>query len=529
MNYINSVWLNNNILLLLFIIVVVLILFFCCCLLIIILVRIRKKTTDLELLKIKETAVREAEQIVEKSKILAKVNVVELREKFESEVKNRRHGFENFEKRLFNKEEILNKRLDSLNSKYDFLDKKEKEINELKNVVTQKIKIFDDKIDKQIEQLQTIAHLTKEDAKKMLLKRLEDNLIDESGILIKNYLEKVQETVKEKSQKIISVAIQRYSSDFVNEKVAFVIPLPNDEMKGRIIGREGRNIRSIEAVLGVNILVDDTPESIVISCFDPIRREIGRQVMEKLILDGRIHPARIEEIAKKVKDNLEKEIITIGNDTVLKIGLRNVSQQVIKLIGRLKYRYSFSQNVLEHSIETSYFMGMIAVELELNENKAKRIGLLHDIGKAIDHEIEGTHAAIGADILSKNNEDIDTINAVASHHNEIEPNNVYSILVNACDALSASRPGARSESTELYLKRLRKLESIGIEFKGVDNCFAFQAGRELRVIVSPKKITDEGAYSIARDICLKIEKEVNYPGKIQVTVVRETRCISYAK
>jgi ribonuclease Y len=300
-------------------------------------------------------------------------------------------------------------------------------------------------------------------------------------------------------------------------------------MKGRIIGRDGRNIRSLEAATGVNILIDDTPEAVVISCFDPVRKEIGRQVLERLISDGRIHPTRVEEIAKKVRKDVEKEIMDAGGNAALEIGIQGISPHLIKLLGRLKYRYSFSQNVLKHSLETAYFMGMIAAELGLNEQMARRIGLLHDIGKAVDHELEGSHAAIGADLLRKNGEDPIVVNAVAAHHGEVESTSIYSVLVSACDALSASRPGARSETTELYLKRLEQLENISNSFEGVESSYALQAGREVRVVVEPEKITDEKAQCLARDICLRIEKEMNYPGKILVTVIRETRSINYAK
>ena len=490
----------------------------------------RKKRFDTELRRMKNDAIKTAGRIVHEAKILSKANSMELREKFESEIKNRRRGFDNIEKKLGHKEDLLDKRLDSLNSKYDFLDKKEKEIGTLKEKVVQKSEELSEKISQQMKELQIISRLKEEDAKQLLLKRLENNLKEESGVLIKNEIERAKELANVEAQRIIVSAIQRYASDCVYERTTNTIALPNEEMKGRIIGRDGRNIRAIESATGVNILVDDTPEVVIISCFDPIRREVGKQVIEKLIVDGRIHPGRIEEIVKKVQDEIDKDVSNTGYEAVLKMGIKNVSEPVVKLIGRLKYRYSFSQNVLNHSVETAHFMDMIAAELHLDRHKARKIGLLHDIGKAIDHEIEGSHASIGADFLNKHGEeDPNVINAVASHHEEIEQDNVYSVLVSACDALSASRPGARTESTELYLKRLKKLEEIATEFEGVTSCFAFQAGRELRVVVSPEKISDEMAYSVARDICLRVEKEVVYPGSIQVTVIRETRCIEYAK
>ena len=300
-------------------------------------------------------------------------------------------------------------------------------------------------------------------------------------------------------------------------------------MKGRIIGREGRNIRALEAATGVNILIDDTPEAVVISCFDPIRKEIARRLLEKLISDGRIHPTRIEELIKKIRKEIDEEVFDAGEKAVLDCGVQGVPKQIITLLGRLQFRFSFSQNVLKHSIETAAFMGTIAAELGLDEQKARRIGLFHDIGKAVDHEIEGTHAAIGADILRKHNEAKDVINAVAAHHEEVEGTSIYAVLANACDALSASRPGARSETTELYLKRLEQLENIANEFTGVESCFALQAGREIRVVVQPEKISEAQAQVLSRDICGRIEKEMNYPGQIKVTVIRETRSVDYAK
>ena len=324
-------------------------------------------------------------------------------------------------------------------------------------------------------------------------------------------------------------AIQRYSGDCTYERTTATIPLPNDEMKGRIIGREGRNIRAMEAATGVNILIDDTPEAVVISCFDPIRKEIARRLMEKLISDGRIHPTRIEELIKKISREIDEEVFSVGERAVLDCGLHGVPKALINLLGRLQFRFSFSQNVLKHSIETAAFMGAMAAELKLDEQKARRIGLFHDIGKAVDHEVEGTHAAIGADLLRKYNENKDVINAVAAHHCEVEATSIYGILVNACDALSASRPGARSETTELYLKRLEQLETIAKEFPGVDSCFALQAGREVRVVVQPEKVSEAQANLMARDICLRIEKEMNYPGQIKVSIIRETRAVEYAK
>ncbi len=479
--------------------------------------------------KIKEDAVKEAEHLIREAKVAAKSENLKLKEEFEGEAKERRKELNKAEQRLDSREQSLDKKFDALDARYNLIEKREKELDNLKEKLELKESELQDKVNREIEELQRIAELDKETAKKILFEKLDSELKHEAGSMIRDSYERAKEKAEEESQRIIVSAIQRYASECTYERTTATIPLPSDEMKGRIIGRDGRNIRALESVTGVNILIDDTPEAVVISCFDPVRKEIGRIVLERLIEDGRIHPTRVEELYKKVKKEVEKDILNAGGTAVLDSGIQGISPQLIKLIGRLKFRYSFSQNVLKHSMECAYFMGMIAAELGLDEQKARRIGLLHDIGKAVDHEIEGSHAAIGADILRKNGEDPVVINAVASHHDEVEATSVYAVLVSACDALSASRPGARSETTELYLKRLEQLEQIAKSYDGVESCFALQAGREVRVIVEPNKIDDGSAQSLARDICLRIEKEMNYPGKIQVTIIRETRAISYAK
>ena len=382
---------------------------------------------------------------------------------------------------------------------------------------------------RQIDELERITELDRESAKNLLLEKLRGEVENECGILIRNIVDEAKQKAERESQRLLVYAIQRYAGECTYERTTATIPLPSDEMKGRIIGREGRNIRALEAATGVNILIDDTPEAVVISCFDPIRKEIARRLLEKLISDGRIHPTRIEDLIKKIRKEIDEEVFDAGEKAVLDCGVQGVPKPIINLLGRLQFRFSFSQNVLKHSIETAAFMGAIAAELGLDEQKARRIGLFHDIGKAVDHEIEGTHAAIGADILRKHNEAKDVINAVAAHHEEVEGTSIYAILANACDALSASRPGARSETTELYLKRLEQLENIANEFSGVESCFALQAGREIRVVVQPEKISEAQAQVLSRDICSRIEKEMNYPGQIKVTVIRETRSVEYAK
>ena len=384
-------------------------------------------------------------------------------------------------------------------------------------------------IAQQVDELERISSLDRESAKQIILEKLKGEVENECGLLVRDILDEAKQRAERESQLLLVHAIQRYAGDCTYERTTATIPLPNDEMKGRIIGREGRNIRALEAATGVNILIDDTPEAVVISCFDPIRKETARRLMEKLISDGRIHPTRIEDLIKKIRKEIDEEVFDMGERAVLDCGLHGVAKPLINLLGRLQFRYSFSQNVLKHSIETAAFMGAIAAELGLDEQKARRIGLFHDIGKAVDHEMEGTHASIGADLLRKHNENKDVINAVAAHHGEVEATSIYAVLANACDALSASRPGARSETTELYLKRLEQLENIAKDFNGVDSCFALQAGREVRVVVQPEKVTEAQAQLMARDICQRVEKEMNYPGRIQVTVIRETRSVEYAK
>ena len=489
----------------------------------------RKDSAVGEASRVREDTKREAEHILREAKVSAKSEILKLKEDFETETRERRKELNKLEQRLDLREENLDKKFDVLDARYEVIEQKEKEVAKQKERINAKEEDLQEKIEKQIGELQRIAELDRETARKILFDKLENELKHEAGILIRGIQEKTKEKAEQEAQEILVTAMQRYSSECTYERTAATIPLPGDEMKGRIIGRDGRNIRALESVTGVNILIDDTPEAVVISCFDPVRKEVGRIVLERLIADGRIHPTRVEEVTKKVRKEVDKDIMNAGGTAVLDAGVQGLSQQLIKLIGRLKFRYSFSQNVLKHSLETAYFMGMIAAELGLDEQKAKRIGLLHDIGKGVDHEIEGTHAAIGAEILRKNGEDPEVVNAVAAHHEEVDPTSPYAILVSACDTLSASRPGARSETTELYLKRLNQLEEIAIGFDGVESCFALQAGREIRVVVEPDKITDDTAQALTRDICLKIEKEMNYPGKIQVTVIRETRSIEYAK
>ena len=479
--------------------------------------------------KMKQEAKKEADQILREARVTAKADVVKLKEAFEDEIRDRRREQQIAEKRLAQKEENLDRKEDSLDSKVRNLEKKEHDIEVLKERLTGKEEDLKKLYASQVTELERISGMDRETAKNLILEKLKGEVDNECGILIRNILDEAKQRAERESQKLMISAIQRYAGDCTYERTTATIALPNDEMKGRIIGREGRNIRALEAATGVNILIDDTPEAVVISCFDPIRKETARRLLEKLISDGRIHPTRIEELVKKIRKEIDEELFEYGEKAVLDASVQGVPKALLPLLGRLHFRFSFSQNVLKHSIETAAFMGAIAAELGLDEQKARRIGLFHDIGKAVDHEIEGTHAAIGADILRKYNEAKDVINAVAAHHGEVEGTTVYAALASACDALSASRPGARSETTELYLKRLEQLEQIANDFQGVESCFALQAGREIRIVVQPEKISEAQAQVMARDICNRIEKEMNYPGQIKVSIIRETRSVEYAK
>ena len=479
--------------------------------------------------KLKRDAQKEADQILREARVTAKADVVKLKEAFEDEIRDRRREQLSAEKRLAQKEENITRKEDSLDAKVRNLEKKEHDLEAAKERLANKDEELKKLIANQVTELERISGMDRETAKGLILEKLKGEVENECGILIRNTLDEAKQRAERESQKLMISAIQRYAGDCTYARTTATIPLPNDEMKGRIIGREGRNIRALEAATGVNILIDDTPEAVVISCFDPIRKETARRLLEKLISDGRIHPTRIEELVKKIRKEIDDELFEYGEKAVLDASVQGVPKALLPLLGRLHFRFSFSQNVLKHSIETAAFMGAIAAELGLDEQKARRIGLFHDIGKAVDHEVEGTHAAIGADILRKYNEAKDVINAVAAHHGEVEGTSVYAALTNACDALSASRPGARSETTELYLKRLEQLETIANDFPGVESCFALQAGREIRVVVQPEKINENQAQVMARDICGRIEKEMNYPGQIKVTIIRETRSVEYAK
>jgi len=384
-------------------------------------------------------------------------------------------------------------------------------------------------IDENKTKLQRIAGMTEAEARVTLLARVEADVHNEVGGLIRRLQAEARDTAEREAQKIVTLAIQRYAASHASEMMTCSVALPNDDMKGRIIGREGRNIRAIEAATGINILVDDTPEAVVISGFDPVRREVARLSLERLIQDGRIHPARIEEVVAKAKDEIDECIRQAGEEAIYKLGIQGFEPELIRTLGRLKFRSSYSQNVLMHSVEVAQLMGVMAAELGLDVMLAKRIGLLHDIGKALDHDIEGSHALIGADLLRRLGESAVVVNAVAAHHDDVPGESLYAILASAGDAISASRPGARSETTDIYVKRLEKLEAIADGFPGVEKSYAIQAGREVRVVVQPEKVNEHEAMAMARNICKKIESDLQYPGQIRVMVVRETRSVEYAR
>ncbi|NMA43477.1 MAG: ribonuclease Y [Oligosphaeraceae bacterium] len=488
---------------------------------------LRQAQEEAELLR-KNTKL-ESEVILKEAKVRAKEEVIAAKEEFENSCTHRKNELQKAELRLENKEENLDKKIQQADKRLEELEERDLRLRQDREQLQRRQNELDEKIQRQTKELERVANLSQEEAKDILLRRLEDSLVSERGSMIRRFQEEGRQRLLQESQEIMLTAMQRYAGDVAYERTTSTIPLPSEDMKGRIIGREGRNIRSIEAATGCNILIDDTPEAVVVSCFDPVRKEIGRIAMERLVADGRIHPTRIEEIVSKVSKEVDNEIQKAGQEAVEKLGLTRIRPNIVSLLGSLKYRYSYSQNVLMHSIEVASLMGIIAAQLGLDERKARRAGLLHDIGKAVNHEVEGSHAIIGADLLKRAGEDEEVVNAVAAHHEEVDKTSLLGILVNICDTLSAGRPGARSETTELYLKRLEQLEGIGNSFDGVETCYAIQAGRELRVIVQPEKIDEDAAAVLARDMAERIEKEMRYPGTIKVSVIRETRSVEVAK
>ena len=476
-----------------------------------------------------EAARRDAEDMLREARLKTQDEVFKGREQFEAETRDRRQELSEMEKRLLQREANLDRKVDLFERKVEEVAKREIRVMDRENEL-HRIQSEIDELKRLTQQeLQRVSGLSSDDARRHLLGRLEEDIRAEGAAMARRILEDAKHEAEREAKRTITTAIERCAANHVQTITSCTISLPNEEMKGRIIGREGRNIRAFEAATGINVVIDDTPQAVVLSGFDPVRRELARQTLERLIADGRINPARIEEEVGKVGGELEELIHKAGEDAVLRLGLQRVHPEVIKLLGRLKFRHSFTQNVLDHSIEVAEIEGMMAAELGFNQQIAKRVGLFHDIGKAVDHEVQGSHATIGAQLLRKYGEPEEVWLGVACHHHEVEPMTVYGVLTSAADAISASRPGARSESVELYVQRLEKLEALANAFKGVDKSYALQAGREIRVFVQPAAVDDAGALQLARDISKKIEQELQYPGQVKVTVVRETRAVEYAK
>lgn len=497
---------------------------------------LRKKLSESKITKaedlaarILEDAKREAETVSKEALLQAKDAVFQAKAEFERESKDKRRDLQAFEKRLQQKEENLDKKIMIFDQRDAELFKKDQAISAKDQALVQKEEKVNQLIEEQRRNLERISGFTSEEAKKVLMETLENEAKLDAAKRIKIIEEEARETADKKSKEILSLAIQRYAGEYVAEKTVSVVTLPSDEMKGRIIGREGRNIRALEAATGIDLIIDDTPEAVILSGFNPVRREIAKLSLEKLIADGRIHPGRIEEVVAKAAEEVELAIKEAGEQAAFDLGVYGIHPEILKLIGRLKYRTSYSQNVYQHSLEVAFLCGIMAEELGINVKQAKRAGLLHDLGKAVDHEIEGSHAVIGADIARKYGESPKIVHAIMAHHEDEKPATVLAVLVQAADALSGARPGARREMMETYVKRLDDLEKIATSFGGVTNSFAIQAGREIRVMVSSDEVTDERALVLAKDIAKKIEAEMTYPGQIKVNVIRETRAIEYAR
>ncbi|MHC4871725.1 MAG: ribonuclease Y [Planctomycetota bacterium] len=488
------------------------------------------KSSENEARKIQDNAKIEAKQVLTDSKLKAKEEALKEREKLNRDFQKERNELKGIEKRLTKREDTLDLKLDELTKKDQNLEKLGRDLTAREHELQKRYEAVNETIAKQEDKLLEVAGYSREQAQEEIFRRLEANLSHEIDQRIETFEERFKEESDTKAQNILSLAIQRLAVDYTTTSVVSTVELPGDEMKGRIIGREGRNIRAFEKTTGVDVIVDDTPGVVVLSGFDPIRRETARLSMQKLVTDGRIHPARIEEVVDKTKTELEKDLIETGKQAAMEVEVKNLRPRELFLLGRLKYRTSYGQNVLDHSREVAFLSGMLATEMKLNEELARRAGLLHDIGKAVDHEEEGTHPEIGANIAKRCDEVPEVINAIASHHEcEVKPDSLYAVIVQIADAISAARPGARRETLEKYIKRLEKLESIASSHVGIDKAFAIQAGREVRVIAKPDKINDKESGRICREIAQEIERELSYPGEVKITLIRENRFVEYAR
>jgi len=469
-----------------------------------------------------DDAEKDAETSKKEIVLEAKEEVHKLRAELDREIRDRRNEVQRIERRLLQREELLDKKVDALEQREEGINRKQKEAQKIQEDVQELYK-------KQVLELERLSGLSSEEAKQLLLSDIEKEIKHEAAMMIKDIETKAKEEGERKAKEIISLAIQKCAADHVAETTVSVVALPNDEMKGRIIGREGRNIRTLETLTGIDLIIDDTPEAVILSGFDPIRREVARIALEKLIVDGRIHPARIEEMVEKAKKEVDVYLRDQGEQATFETGVHGLHPELIKLLGRLKFRTSYGQNVLNHSLEVAHLAATMAAELGADVKLAKRAGLLHDIGKAVDHEVEGPHVQIGADLAKRYKENNEVIHAISAHHGDIEATTVEAVLVQAADAISAARPGARRETLESYIKRLEKLEEIANSIDGVEKSFAIQAGREIRIMVKPDVINDTDIIAVARDIVKRVESELEYPGQIKINVIRETRAIEYAK
>ena len=487
-----------------------------------------------------DDAQRRAEEKKKEKIIEAKEEVIRLKNELDREINSRRAEVQRSERRIAQREETLDKKADNLDARETTLERKQAELDRLTQeaqdyAVRQKTaaetaeQAARELEEKQRVELERVAKMTQEEAKDMIVQRIQKEAFHDAGVMVREIEQNAKNEADKKARNIVAMAIQRCASDHVAETTVSVVSLPNEDMKGRIIGREGRNIRTLETATGVDLIIDDTPEAVIVSAFDPVRREIARIALEKLIADGRIHPSRIEEMVEKARREVENQIRETGEQAIFETNMHGIHHELVKLLGRMRYRTSYGQNVLKHSIEVSHLAGLMAAELGADVTLAKRAGLLHDIGKAVDHELEGTHVELGVEMCKRYHESPEVIHCIAAHHNDIEPTTVEAVLVQAADAISAARPGARRESIENYIRRLEKLEEIASSFQGVEKSFAIQSGREVRIMVKPEDISDEGTTVLAREIAKRIENELEYPGQIKVNVIRETRCTEFAK